>query len=175
MMQRLIDKYIRADESVTQVIHVSWLYYRYRILGNALLIIIAFFFLYPLLSLGIGGIVIFFILLAVGVFGLVRIIIIRSFNLFIITNHRIIDIDQQSLFHRSVSECQLAHIQDVRYNIKGVVYTLFQVGTVQIFFGSADGHIEFNAITNPAQVKELLIQTQKLNTTEKPIVEHEEI
>jgi uncharacterized membrane protein YdbT with pleckstrin-like domain len=50
----------------------------------------------------------------------------------ILTNERIIDIEQKGLFSREVSEFKLDKIQDVSIDVSGVIPTLFHYGSVQI-------------------------------------------
>ena len=53
-------------------------------------------------------------------------------DLWIITSERIIDIEQHGLFNREVSEIPLAHVQDITVEIRGVVETLLNFGTIRI-------------------------------------------
>lgn len=53
-------------------------------------------------------------------------------DMWIITNERIIDIEQRGLFNREVSEIPLHRIQDVTVRVAGIVETLLRFGTIKI-------------------------------------------
>lgn len=53
-------------------------------------------------------------------------------DLFIITNSRIIGIDQISVLSRSVTECSLDRVQEVNAHTAGIIQTIFGFGDVHI-------------------------------------------
>ena len=59
------------------------------------------------------------------------------FSLYIVTDQRIIHIDQHGFFHRQVVELGLDKVQNVNYEIPGFTATIFKFGTiiVQTFVG----------------------------------------
>lgn len=177
MVKRLMRQIVQVDETVIRVIPVSWFHYRWAIVRNTLLLIAAFFFLYPLQTLGAWGIYLCVLVMLIALAGFARIGIIRSCNVCILTNKRIIDVDQAGLFERDVSECPLDHIQDIRYNVRGIMSTIFHVGTVILEMGGR-GRIELQDIGYPAKIKDVIINTQKYHTkksrTQQIQEEHED-
>src|SRR3989339_1011860 len=172
MFKRLLLQSIHADEAIIRIVRVSWFHYRWNILQYSILLISTCFFFYPLQTIGAWGIWIFLFLFLLSIIGFVRLYILWSLNVMLITNKRIIDIDQLHLFEKRVSECPLEHIQDIRYTMKGFFATLLQVGTVIIDSGSVRGHIEFTNIYHPAEVKDVIMWTQK-SKNHQPITETE--
>lgn len=164
MLTRLISRSIHIDEAVIQVIRPSLFYYRGKIFFCLLLLLGGCFFFYPLHTLGVWGDRIFLFLMLAALFGCARIVILWLLNVALLTNKRIIDMDQPRLFERHVSECPLAHIQEIRYNTKGLWRTLFVVGTVVIDAGSGRGRIELVDIPKPQAVKELIMNAQYQHT-----------
>lgn len=75
----------------------------------------------------------------------------------IVTNDRIVDIEQHGLFHRVTTELDLFRIQDVTTNIQGVFGTIFNFGNVQVTTASFNLHIIFKNVANPNEVREKLI------------------
>lgn len=73
-------------------------------------------------------------------------------DIWIVTTHRIIDIEQRGLFNHIVSEQSLEMIQDVSSNIKGVVPTLLDYGNVTIQTAGAKTLFEFKQVSNPQYV-----------------------
>ena len=53
-------------------------------------------------------------------------------DLIIITNERVISIDQVTFMHRTISETELTQIQDVKHVAKGVLSNVLGFGTLEI-------------------------------------------
>jgi hypothetical protein len=163
MFERYLSKTIHVDESMIRLLRPSWLHYRWPIFWYTLALIAALFFLYPLQTLGWIGWVLFSTLFAFACLALLRLWLIRSLTAFVVTNQRVIDIDQKKLFERHVSECTLDSIRDIRYTKTGMMHTLRNIGTVIIETGGDHGHIECQDVRDPESVKELLTRVQHHN------------
>lgn len=74
----------------------------------------------------------------------------------IITNERIINIEQEGLFNRTASELDLAAVQDTTAEIRGILQTLFTYGQVHVQTAGEKGRFHFKNIDNPEHVKELI-------------------
>jgi len=79
-------------------------------------------------------------------------------DLWIVTNDRIVDIEQFGLFSRTTSELDLYRIQDVSVNISGFFPTIFKYGNVTVKTASSNSDIVFRNVPNPNQVRQGLIQ-----------------
>ena len=78
------------------------------------------------------------------------------FDIFIISNLRVIDIDVNNILNRSFKEAQIDRIQDMSYKVVGVSQTLFNYGTVVIETAGENPEISFEKIANPAKVLKVL-------------------
>jgi len=78
-------------------------------------------------------------------------------DLWIVTNDRIIDIEQLGLFSRSISELDLFRIQDVSSEVHGFFPTIFRYGNVVVKTASSNSHIIFRNVKNPNGIRENLI------------------
>ncbi|MBI2551458.1 PH domain-containing protein [Candidatus Uhrbacteria bacterium] len=76
----------------------------------------------------------------------------------IVTNERVISIEQMGLFKRVASELHLADIQDVTSEMSGVLETLLSYGDVIVQTSSAAIKFHFKAIDNPEQVKHQILR-----------------
>ena len=76
----------------------------------------------------------------------------------IVTNERIINIEQEGLFHRTASELDLAAVQDTTAEIRGITQTLLGYGNVFIQTAGEQGRFHFKNISHPERVKELVTQ-----------------
>lgn len=74
-------------------------------------------------------------------------------DLWIVTNDRIMNIEQHGLFGRTVSELDLTKIQDVTSDIKGIIPTLFGYGDVHIQTAAEEKRFVFEQIPNPHEVR----------------------
>ncbi len=79
-------------------------------------------------------------------------------DLWIITNDRIVDIEQHNLFSRSVTELDLFRIQDVTAEMHGFFATIFNYGDVLVKTASSNTHIVFYNVAAPNRIREQLIQ-----------------
>ena len=87
---------------------------------------------------------------------------------FIITDHRIIDIDQRGLFTRRVSEIELDRIQNVTYAVAGFFQTLFNFGTVTIQ-SAGNNDLTLKQIADPATHQREITTLVKKVTEDTPV------
>ncbi len=78
------------------------------------------------------------------------------FNVGIVTNKRLVDIDFNSLLYKEVSDTELSQIQDVTYNMTGAIRAIFNYGDVFVQTASEKPNIEFLAIPRPDEVVKTL-------------------
>jgi hypothetical protein len=84
-------------------------------------------------------------------------------DIFIVTDERIVNIAQNGLFHRTVSEQRLFRVQDVTSEVKGIVPTFLRFGTVYVQTAGEKTHFVFRNVPNPdAVAKVILDQIDKL-------------
>lgn len=74
------------------------------------------------------------------------------FNVNIITDERVVDIDFYSLIYKEISHCKIDRIQDVTYKMGGVVQTFFNYGDVMVQTAGEKPVFEFEAVPRPALV-----------------------
>lgn len=78
------------------------------------------------------------------------------FNVYIVTNMRIVDVDFHNLIYKQVSDANLDKIQDVTYNMGGVARTIFNYGDVFIQTASEVSEFDFLAVPNPDRVVKII-------------------
>ncbi len=76
------------------------------------------------------------------------------FNIYIVTNERVIDIDFQYLLFKRFSQAELERIQDISYTAGGIFATIFHYGNVYIQTAGALPNLEFLAVPRPDKVVE---------------------
>jgi hypothetical protein len=87
----------------------------------------------------------------------------------IVTNERIINIDQKGFFNREISELKLTKIQDVTSEIIGVIPTLLDYGDIYVQTAGEVEHFKFLQIPHPNEVKNLIVQLQEKERKEEGI------
>lgn len=78
------------------------------------------------------------------------------FNVCVITDERIFDVDFVNLIYREIAEAKIEQIQDVTVRMGGVIRTIFNYGDVLIQTASEVPRIEFEAVPNPDRVAKIL-------------------
>lgn len=78
------------------------------------------------------------------------------FNVYIITDERIIDVDFYNLTYKEVSDANLDKIEDVTYKMGGVIRTLFNYGDVFIQTAAEVTNFDFLAVPYPDKVVKVL-------------------
>lgn len=86
------------------------------------------------------------------------------FNVYIITDERIVDIDFYNLLYKEVSDAKIDRIQDVTYKMGGVVRALFNFGDIFIQTAGTEPNFEFRAVPRPDRVVRAL---EELRTQEE--------
>lgn len=85
-------------------------------------------------------------------------------NLQIITDRRIVDVDQTGLFSHTVSELHIENIEDVTSDTKGLFGTLFNYGMVYVQTAASIERFEFDNVPNPAAVEKLILDLYEKNS-----------
>jgi hypothetical protein len=78
------------------------------------------------------------------------------FNVYIITDERIIDVDFLSLIYQNISAAKIDNIEDVTATKGGALRSVFDFGTVHIQTAAEKTQFEFEDVPHPSQVTKLL-------------------
>jgi uncharacterized membrane protein YdbT with pleckstrin-like domain len=133
--------FLKEHEQIQMILHRHWIVFLFKLLY------VAFLILSSVMVLGIRGELIslfggaiFWGLMSVYWMLFLTFILLSWVNdeldLFIITNERIIGIEQVSALTRRVSECGIDRVQEVNAETSGVLQTIFNYGHVHIHTAS---------------------------------------
>lgn len=78
------------------------------------------------------------------------------FNVYIITDERVIDVDFTSLIYKNISSAKLDNIEDITATTGGAVRSVFDFGTIKIQTAAATTQFEFEDVPHPARITSLL-------------------
>jgi len=123
-------------------------------IGGILLLFLAAFFMFWLFQHAWWGQSLFGLLVFFGFFVMLRTYMLWKKNVFFITTHRLIDIEQQGFFHRVVSEIPYDQIEDVSGKVSGICGTIFRYGDVHIQTGNGKIKIIVPYIKRPLQLQQ---------------------
>ncbi|MDQ1283850.1 MAG: bPH 2 protein [Patescibacteria group bacterium] len=83
------------------------------------------------------------------------------FDVWIVTDQRIVNIEQKGLFSRVVSELELENIQDITTDVKGVIPTFLNYGNLYVQTAAEMERFVFRNIPDPYSVKDMIMNLQK--------------
>lgn len=89
------------------------------------------------------------------------------YNVYIITDERVVDIDFLSLIYRNISSAKLNRIEDVTARTHGALQTVVNYGTVTIQTAGTAEEFEFEDVPRPNTIVQLineLLQEEELET-----------
>jgi len=79
------------------------------------------------------------------------------FNIYILTNKRIVDIDFYGLFYRSISQTTLPNVQDITFSKGGIFQNFFDYGDIHIQTAGTATNFEFASIPDPEGVQKKIL------------------
>lgn len=80
----------------------------------------------------------------------------RELDVWIVTNYRIIAIEQKGMFSRNFAEHLIERIQDVSAHRKGILQTLLNYGDVEIQTAGEQERFIFNDVKKPEEIAKLI-------------------
>jgi uncharacterized membrane protein YdbT with pleckstrin-like domain len=104
------------------------------------------------------------IYLLILLLGLFLILIIYYLTIQIITDIRVVDVDQSGLFSHTVSELHIDKIEDVTSKTTGIFGTIFNYGDVFIQTAGTIERFEFDNVPNPAAIEKLILDLYEQNS-----------
>ncbi|HSI20861.1 MAG TPA: hypothetical protein VLA04_04160 [Verrucomicrobiae bacterium] len=102
------------------------------------------------------------IILGLGVFQLLGLIVFLVavldfyFDILIVTDRRLVDIDQEQLFYRKISELNLRDVEDVSFDRKGFFQTFLDYGTITIQTAGARENFVVHNVRFPSQIATII-------------------
>jgi len=94
-------------------------------------------------------------------------------DIWILTNKRIVDVEQLSLFSRKVSSIRLDRIQDVQVEVIGIVNTFLKIGNIRVMTAAESNDLVIRTAGNPELVKEEIMRAYHKEEEEIQVVKIE--
>ena len=80
------------------------------------------------------------------------------FDVWIVTNQRLVDIDQIGLFNRKTAELNYRHMQDVSVYQQGFLQTTFNYGSINIQSAGTVVKFNFDKAANPHEIEAKMLE-----------------
>ncbi|MBI2627053.1 MAG: PH domain-containing protein [Parcubacteria group bacterium] len=78
-------------------------------------------------------------------------------DVWIVTDHRVLDIRHTGLFNRDISELRLSKIQDITMKTKGIFAIFLDYGDLIIQTAAEEKEFKFESISRPEEIKNLIL------------------
>ncbi|MEK7072906.1 MAG: PH domain-containing protein [Patescibacteria group bacterium] len=83
------------------------------------------------------------------------------FDIWVVTNERIIDVDQEGVFSKKIGELELHKVQDVLAESHGVLATMFGYGRIKVETAGSQTEFAFDGISHPYAVAKRILELAK--------------
>jgi hypothetical protein len=134
------------------LINLKWIFFTFIMVFTPLLLrFVDFFSLIPI-KYQIISIIFWYILTFIYAFGK---FLNWYFDVFIITDRRLVDIKFNNLLNKHFAEVDLDRIQDVSSSVKGILGTFFNFGNILVQTASEINQITFRDVPNPGKIIKL--------------------
>ena len=147
------------DENVILVIRSHWMRY-FKYIASAVLVLIlptvVALFIPTLNTNAMLLISIFLTSILLSMSFAIYSFLMWYYNVNIITDKRVIDLDFKSIFSHTSSEARLEKIEDVTSQQSGSFTNILDIGTVHIQTAGTNAFIEFDNIPKPREVQDIL-------------------
>lgn len=87
-------------------------------------------------------------------------------DVWIVTNRRVLSIEQNGLFSRTISELRLYRVQDVTSTITGLLHTIFGYGNVEVQTAGEKEHFIFEDIPHAQLVAKAILENSEVDRRE---------
>lgn len=88
-------------------------------------------------------------------------------DILIVTNQRLIDVDQVSLFSRDIAVAPLQQVQDVKVEVLGIFATFFKFGNIHIQSAGERREMVIKGIRYPEYARDVLMKAYHEATHQK--------
>ena len=82
-------------------------------------------------------------------------------DVWIVTDERVVNIEQKGLFSRHVSELHFNTVQDVTSKVQGIIPTLLNYGDVEVQTAAEKSRFLFRRVPEPYKIKAMIVERQR--------------
>lgn len=89
------------------------------------------------------------------------------FNVYIVTDRRVIDVDFSPLFNKRISETTYDKVEDTSFAMNNIIQTIFNYGDVFLQTAAEKREFEFHGVPKPARVQDVISDFAAKSTNNK--------
>ena len=78
------------------------------------------------------------------------------FNVGIVTNHRVVDVDFHAVIYKEITEARISKVEDITAKSGGYIASLFNFGNVFVQTAGNELNIEFVGVPRPSEVVKII-------------------
>jgi len=147
---------LKEDEKVIRVIRHYFFVVIPSLVVSTLIVFMDFFLMFYFFSLGWWGTVMFFSILFIAVFYIIRLLFLWNRNLIIVTNKRLIDLESSGFFKKLVTDFPFKKIKNVTLDVNGIIRRIFRYGDIKLDIEAQPLGFRLYNIKKPAEILELI-------------------
>lgn len=95
-------------------------------------------------------------------------------DIWIVSNKRIINIEQRALFSRVISEQRLNRVQDITSEVHGIIPTIFNYGDVHIQTAGSQQRFIFKQVHHPDRIRKIIIDLMQQKKRFESVMDNED-
>ena len=160
---------LQPNESILQEVRRARMTLTPGVMFGSLVVLMNFFLLAWWFQHDPFGPLAFALVLGLGAFIILRSVVLWRKNILLITNQRVIYYQQRGLFDQIATEVGYEKIQDIRYSIKGIVQTMYKIGTITLQTAGSTNVISADFLPQPMQVQRLIADQQRRAVGHSPL------
>ncbi len=122
-----------------------------RLLWALLFLVLPFFAIFPLISWGTPGMILFLGSVLFGAMIAIRGMLLWNAHVLIATTNRLVCVRQQGLFSRYVTDVSFEDLTEPEWEKSGIVDTLFRLGTIVARPKEKGSEIRFTRVSRPQE------------------------
>ncbi len=160
-MQEII-KNLKSDEKVVAIIRKFFLSLFKDVFFSFFLFVLSFTSLYFILQIKNSEVlknfsfVLFGICVLLALFFAIKTFFILRFDSLVVTNYRVFDVSQSSIFNKKITEINLKDIKSISFTKNGIIRTIFNFGDLKIETENSITNLEIKDIKDPFDIQQLI-------------------
>ncbi|HNV96774.1 MAG TPA: hypothetical protein PKL13_00450 [bacterium] len=158
MSYKYFSKYLSNNEELLEIFHYSVFFLAIKIIFRFILFLSAFFFMVPIMKLGIIGFVLFFVIIIFCVISTYVVYKRWEYDCLVITNKKCINC-YFGFFKNDMEEFLLDSILQIEIEYRNLFLKLFKIGDMIIKLKNKQ-IVYFDFIYNPLNVKNFILETR---------------
>jgi len=166
----LFKSHLEEDEKIFEILHRHpYVYFRdsFKVLFFGVLIPVAGYFVFPQL------IFIFFVWAVIGLIGMMYHFLDWYFDVWIITDLGVIDIEVNGMFDKNAKRVEYTAIDALGYKINGIMATILNFGDVTIDTMGTHMSLILKEAPHPKSIEKLVVKYQEKSVEDSSFHDHE--